>query len=145
MVMLWMRMASARRRRPMPPASGQRFHAAQNLGAVVEEDAVHHAGFEGAPVELAAGLDHQREIALAAQPVDDAAQVGAAAGAIEDQHLRRRAIRAACGARREAAEVVTTSTSPRALRTIFESSGRRSSESRRCAAAGGSAAGRCGR
>src|ERR1035437_1033998 len=40
---------------------GERFHAAQNLGAVVKENAIHHAGFERRPVELAAGLDHQRE------------------------------------------------------------------------------------
>src|ERR1035438_9549010 len=36
---------------------GQRFHAAQNLGAVVEENAIYHAGLQSAPVELAAGLD----------------------------------------------------------------------------------------
>src|ERR1035437_2479994 len=70
-------------------AAGQRerFPTAQNLGAVVEENAIHHARFERAPVELAAGLDHQREIALAAQPIDDAAQVGAPAGAIGHEHL----------------------------------------------------------
>src|ERR1019366_4057140 len=66
---------------------GERFHAAQNLGTVVKENAIHHAGFERRPVELAAGLDHEREIALAAQPIDDAAQVGAPAGAIEHERL----------------------------------------------------------
>src|ERR1035438_3421013 len=72
---------------PDAAGEGQRFQAAQNLGAVVEENAIHHARFQRAPVELASGLDHQREIALAAQPIDDAAQVGAPAGAIEDEHL----------------------------------------------------------
>src|ERR1017187_1967355 len=66
---------------------GQGFQAAQNLGAVVEENAIHHAGFQGAPVELTAGLDHEGEIVVAAEPIDDAAQVGAAAGAFEDEHL----------------------------------------------------------
>src|ERR1035437_2909898 len=66
---------------------GEGFQAAQNLGAVVKENAIHHAGFERAPVELAAGLDHEREIALAAQPIDRAAQVGAPAGSIEHEHL----------------------------------------------------------
>src|ERR1022692_3758569 len=66
---------------------GEGFQATQNFGAVVEENAIHHAGFQGAPVELAAGLDHERQIALASQPIDDAAEVGAAAGAIEDEHL----------------------------------------------------------
>src|ERR1039457_2578696 len=42
---------------------GEGFHAAQDFGAVVEENAIHHAGFQGGPVELAAGLDHEREIA----------------------------------------------------------------------------------
>src|ERR1035437_2962000 len=37
---------------------GEGFQAAQNFGTVVEEDAIHHARFQGAPVELAAGLDH---------------------------------------------------------------------------------------
>src|ERR1017187_7132452 len=49
-----------------PPAdpAGQRqsLQAAQNLGAVIEKDAVHGARFEGAPVDLAAGLDHQRKV-----------------------------------------------------------------------------------
>src|SRR5450759_35592 len=66
---------------------GERFHAAQNLGAVVEENAIHHAVFQRAPVEFAAGLDHEREIALAAQPIDDAATVGAPAGPLEHEHL----------------------------------------------------------
>src|ERR1019366_9384248 len=41
---------------------GEGFQAAQNFGAVVEENAIHHARFQGAPVELAAGLDHEGEI-----------------------------------------------------------------------------------
>src|SRR5258707_1132979 len=34
----------------------QRFQAAENFGAVVEEDAIHDAAFERAPVQLAAGF-----------------------------------------------------------------------------------------
>src|SRR6185369_11547487 len=55
--------------------------------AVVEENTIHHAAFQRAPIEFAAGLDHEREIALAAQPVNYTAQVGAAAGTVERQHL----------------------------------------------------------
>ena len=49
-------------------ASGQRqrFQAAQNLGAVIEKDAIHHAGFERRPVDLAAGFDHQRQVPVPA-------------------------------------------------------------------------------
>src|ERR1035437_3901211 len=71
---------------PAPPdAAGQRqrFQAAQNLGTVVKEDAVHRARFQRAPVHLAAGFDHQRQVLPAAQPFDDTAQIGAPIGPVE--------------------------------------------------------------
>src|ERR1035438_9689327 len=62
------------------------FHATQNLGAVIKKDAVHGARFEGAPVDLAAGLDHQRKVLTPAEPFHGAAEIDAPAGAVEDQH-----------------------------------------------------------
>src|SRR5579871_869543 len=64
----------------------QRFQAAQDLRAVVEEDPVDAGAFECRPVHLAAGFDHQRQALLAAEPFDDASQIGAATGPIEYQH-----------------------------------------------------------
>src|ERR1035441_6330338 len=72
---------------PNPAGQGQRFQAAENLGAVVEKDAVHAARFERGPVDLAAGFDHQREVLLTGQPIDHAAKIGAPARAVEHQHL----------------------------------------------------------
>ena len=63
------RIASTRRRRPGPPAMGSDFGPAQNLRRVVEENLVHDARFERRPVQLAAGLDHQRQALLLAQPL----------------------------------------------------------------------------
>ena len=60
-----MRMASDAAAPADPAGQRQRLHAAQNLGAVVEEDPVHHAASSARPVQLAARLDHQREIASA--------------------------------------------------------------------------------
>src|SRR5215472_13244355 len=85
-------------------AAGERqsFEAAENLGAVVEEHTIDDAVFESAPVDLTARFDHQRKILLAAQPVDQAAEIGAASGTIEDKHLDAAALDnfAALGGRR---------------------------------------------
>ena len=72
-----------------PDAAGQgkRFQAAEDFGAVIEEDAVHAGGFERRPVQLAAGLDHEGKVLLGAQPADQAAEIGAPAGAIHNEHL----------------------------------------------------------
>src|ERR1039457_3129681 len=68
-----------------PPAdpAGQRqsFQAAQDLGAVIKKHAVHGARFEGAPVDLAAGLDHQRKVLPPAEPFHNAAAIDARSAA----------------------------------------------------------------
>src|SRR5205085_537179 len=54
----------ADRVRPPPPPDAarqrERLQAAENLGPVVKEDAIHTAAFERRPVQLAAGLDDDR-------------------------------------------------------------------------------------
>src|ERR1035438_7643225 len=80
----------ADRVRPAPPADAprqrQRLEASQDLGPVVEEDAVHQTAFERRPVHLAACLDNQREIALPGEPLDHALQIGAAARPVKTRH-----------------------------------------------------------
>src|SRR5205807_3688469 len=53
----------------------QRLQAAQDLGAVVEEDAVDQFRLQSAPVQLAARLDHQRKISLPPEPFHHALQI----------------------------------------------------------------------
>src|ERR1019366_1214797 len=70
-----------------PAGQRQSFQTAQNLGAVIEKDAIHGARFEGTPVDLAAGLDHQRKVSPPAEPFHRAAEIDAPSGAVEDQHF----------------------------------------------------------
>src|SRR5262249_53090623 len=72
---------------PNPTRQGKGFHAAQYLGAVVEQDTIHHTALQSAPIEFAACLDHEREVALAPQPIDDAAQIRASAWPVEPDDL----------------------------------------------------------
>ena len=58
MAMLWMRIASERRRASDAPGQRQRFQPAENLRAVIEKDAVNAVGFERGPIQFAAGLHH---------------------------------------------------------------------------------------
>src|SRR5262245_16228366 len=48
----------------------QRLESAEDLRTVIEEHTVDAIRFECGPVQLAARFDHQREVALATQPVD---------------------------------------------------------------------------
>ena len=57
---------------------GEGLEAAQNLGRVVEVDLVRRSGLESSPVDLAAGFDHQRKIALFPQPLNKRRQTGSA-------------------------------------------------------------------
>src|SRR5579871_5293127 len=47
-----------------PDAAGERqgLEAAKNFGAVIEEDAIGNPVFESAPIDLAAGFDHQGQV-----------------------------------------------------------------------------------
>ena len=66
---------------------GKRLHAAENFRCVIQEDLVDDTAFQRGPVDLAAGFDHQRQVAALAEQGNDVAQIDAAAGAIEHAHF----------------------------------------------------------
>ena len=137
--------ASARRRRPMPPATAATCRPPRIFGAVVEEDLVHDARSRARSNSASAGFDHQREIFLARPASRPRAQVGAPARAVEDQHLDAARSRSACAAprrrrRRDHHHIVLRAHAP----SWNRAEGAAANPSR-CAAAGGCAAARCDR
>src|SRR3974377_711000 len=66
---------------------GQRLHAAEDLGCVVKKDLVYDACLEHRPIHLAPGFDHEREVTLRGEMLDDAGRAGAPVHAVAGDHL----------------------------------------------------------
>src|SRR5690348_5580010 len=63
----------------------KRLQATEDFRRVVEENLIDDSGFERGPVELASGLDHEGPVLERGEMFGQFAEIGAAAGAIEDE------------------------------------------------------------